>query len=110
MPPSLGEELPSLRAGTEALAAMAADAYYREKLKPAIVHTTSGPGGTNAITGVVGAWIDSIPTMIISGQVPSVQQINTTKTRQIGVQEADIIKIVKSSTKFSSIDSLCSDG
>ena len=85
----------------EQAAAMAADAYYREKLKPAIVHTTSGPGGTNAITGVVGAWIDSIPTMIISGQVPSVQQINTTKTRQIGVQEADIIKIVKSSTKFS---------
>ncbi len=85
----------------EQAAAMAADAYYREKQKPAIVHTTSGPGGTNAITGVVGAWIDSIPTIIISGQVPSVQQINNTKTRQIGVQEADIIKMIKSSTKFS---------
>ena len=84
----------------EQAAAMAADAYFREKLKPAIVHTTSGPGGTNAITGVVGAWIDSIPTMIISGQVPSVQQINNTKTRQIGVQEADIIKMIKSSTKY----------
>ena len=85
----------------EQAAAMAADAYYREKLKPAIVHTTSGPGGTNAITGVVGAWIDSIPIMIISGQVPTVQQINNTKTRQIGVQEANIIKIIKSSTKYS---------
>ena len=86
----------------EQSAAMAADAYFRETNKPAIIHTTSGPGSTNALTGVVGAWIDSIPTIIISGQVQTHQQINKTKTRQIGVQEADIIKIVKSSTKYSS--------
>lgn len=84
----------------EQSASMAADAYYREKYKPAVIHTTSGPGTINALNGVVGAWIDSIPTIIVSGQVPSFQQINNTKTRQIGVQEADIIKMVKSSTKY----------
>ena len=85
----------------EQACAMAADAYFREKNKPAIIHITSGPGSTNTLTGVVGAWIDSIPTFIISGQVQTHQQINKTKTRQIGVQEADIIKIIKSSTKYS---------
>ena len=85
----------------EQSAAMAADAYFREKNKPAIIHTTSGPGSTNALTGVIGAWIDSIPAFIISGQVQTHQQINKTKTRQIGVQEVDIIKTVKSSTKYS---------
>ena len=60
----------------EQSAAMAADSYFREKGKPAVIHTTSGPGGTNAITGVIGAWIDSIPTFIISGQVPKNQMIN----------------------------------
>ena len=85
----------------EQACAMAADAYFREKNKPAIIHITSGPGSTNTLTGVVGAWIDSIPTFIISGQVQTHQQINKTKTRQIGVQETDIIKIIKSSTKYS---------
>ena len=65
----------------EQSAAMAADAYFREKNKPAIIHTTSGPGATNALTGVVGAWIDSIPTIIISGQVQTHQQINKTKNK-----------------------------
>ena len=85
----------------EQACAMAADAYFREKNKPAIIHITSGPGSTNTLTGVVGAWIDSIPTFIISGQVQTHQQINKTKTRQIGVQETDIIKMIKSSTKYS---------
>jgi len=85
----------------EQSAAMAAESYFREKRNPAIVNVTSGPGGTNAITGVIGAWIDSIPMFIISGQVPSDQLINKTMTRQIGVQEADIIKIVKNITKYS---------
>ena len=43
----------------EQTAAMAADSYFRQKRVPAIVHTTSGPGGTNAITGVIGSWVDS---------------------------------------------------
>ena len=61
---------------------MAGDSYYRVKKKPAIVHTTSGPGGSNAITGVLGAWIDSIPMIVISGQVESSTLVkkNSTKT------------------------------
>lgn len=80
---------------------MAGDSYFRIKKKPVIVHTTSGPGGSNAITGVLGAWIDSIPMIIISGQVETSTLIKKTGLRQIGVQEANIIEIVKSITKFS---------
>ena len=50
----------------EQSAAMAAEAYYRANHKPAILSVTSGPGGTNAVTGVIGAWIDSIPMIVIS--------------------------------------------
>ena len=45
------------------------EGYTRISKKPAILSVTTGPGGTNAITGVAGAWIDSIPIIIISGQV-----------------------------------------
>ena len=83
----------------EQSASMAADAYYRKKKIPCVLHTTSGPGGTNAITGVTGAWIDSIPMFAISGQVQTKDMINNTKTRQIGVQEINIIDIVKPITK-----------
>jgi acetolactate synthase-1/2/3 large subunit len=85
----------------EQSAAMAADAFYRKNQKPCILHTTSGPGATNAITGVTGAWIDSIPMFVISGQVSTKDMIRHTKTRQIGVQEINIIDIVKPITKFS---------
>ena len=60
-------------------------------------------GATNAITGVTGAWIDSIPMFIISGQVPKKDMIQATGTRQIGVQEFDIVNMVKSSTKYAVI-------
>ena len=85
----------------EQSAAMAADAYYRKNQRPCVLHTTSGPGATNAITGVTGAWIDSIPMFVISGQVSTKDMIRHTKTRQIGVQEINIIDIVKPITKFS---------
>ena len=87
----------------EQSAAMAADAFYRKKQTPCVLHTTSGPGATNAITGVTGAWIDSIPMFIISGQVPKKDMIQSTGTRQIGVQEINISDIVKPITKFSVI-------
>ena len=60
----------------EQTAAMAAESYFREINRPAVIHTTSGPGGANAITGVVGSWVDSIPSFIISGQVPTNNLIN----------------------------------
>lgn len=87
----------------EQSASMAAEAYYRIKNKPCLLHTTSGPGATNAITGVTGAWIDSIPMFIISGQVPLSDMINKTKTRQVGVQEINIIDIVKPITKYAKV-------
>lgn len=87
---------------TEQACAMAADGYYRISKKPAIVLVTNGPGSTNALTGVVGAWQDGIPMIIISGQVPSSQTMGSEKRelRQLGVQETDIIKMVQNCTKY----------
>jgi len=87
----------------EQAAAMAAEAYYRVKKKPAILSVTSGPGGTNAVTGVIGAWIDSVPMIVISGQVESKDLIANSKTRQIGIQEANIQEIIKPITKYSKV-------
>lgn len=85
----------------EQACAMAADAYARIAGKPAIVLVTNGPGSTNTITGVLGAYQDSIPMIVISGQVPTTQTlIKDDGLRQLGVQECDIIKIVKSITKY----------
>lgn len=84
----------------EQACAMAADGYARIANKPAIVLVTNGPGSTNAITGVLGAYQDSIPMIVISGQVPKNQMMEDTNLRQLGVQECDIISIVKPITKF----------
>ncbi len=93
----------------EQSAAMAAEAYYRIKKKPAILSVTSGPGGTNAITGVIGSWIDSVPMIIISGQVETKDMIGKSGTRQIGIQEANIIDLIKPITKYSKTLSKFSD-
>lgn len=85
----------------EQACAMAAEGYARIANKPAIVLVTNGPGSTNAITGVLGAYQDSIPMIVLSGQVPINQTMDNEQIRQLGVQECDIISIVKSITKFS---------
>ncbi|MCL6588767.1 MAG: thiamine pyrophosphate-binding protein [Firmicutes bacterium] len=84
----------------EQAAAIAAEAYgqYTNNLGVAIV--TTGPGGTNAVTGVAAAWIDSTPCLIISGQVKRADMIGNKGLRQMGPQEADIISIVKPVTKY----------
>ena len=84
----------------EQAAAMAAEAYARISGKPGVVLVTSGPGGTNTITGVCGAWIDSIPTIFVSGQVTSDTLIGDTGLRQFGVQEANITELVQPITKY----------
>ena len=84
----------------EQSAAMMAEAYSRKKGDIGVCHVTTGPGGTNAITGVVGSWIDSIPMLIISGQVAKKDMINNLKIRQMGIQEADIVPIVSNFTKY----------
>jgi len=72
--------------------AMAAEAYYRLTNRLAVVNVTSGPGGTNAITGVYGAYVDSIGMLIISGQVKIETTVRSTglALRQYGDQELDI--------------------
>jgi acetolactate synthase I/II/III large subunit len=87
----------------EQAAAMAAEGNARITGKPGVALVTSGPGGTNTLTGVCGAWIDSIPVIFISGQVTSNTLIEGTGLRQFGIQESDIISMVKSVTKYAVI-------
>jgi acetolactate synthase-1/2/3 large subunit len=84
----------------EQACAMAAEGYARTSGKLAVICVTSGPGGTNAITGILGAWTDSVPILVLSGQVKQ-ETIKSGKLRQLGDQEADIISMVKPITKYS---------
>ena len=85
----------------EQAASFAAESYARAKKKIGCCFVTTGPGGTNTVTGVSSAWIDSIPVVFISGQVFLNQTIKNTQKRQIGVQEINIIDLVKPITKYS---------
>ena len=90
----------------EQACAIAAEAYARLENRIAAVCVTTGPGGTNALTGVVGGWLDSIPMFVISGQV----RYDTTAryalkaagaaVRAMGDQEYDIVKSVEPMTKY----------
>jgi acetolactate synthase-1/2/3 large subunit len=84
----------------EQAALMASEGYYRMSNKMSLNVVTTGPGGTNTITGLLGLWLDSIPSIIISGQVPKNQLSHGTGCRQIGDQEFDIISVVKPMTKY----------
>jgi acetolactate synthase-1/2/3 large subunit len=87
----------------EQACAMAAESYFRMSGNLAAVNVTTGPGGTNAITGVYGAWTDSIGMVVISGQVKWETLVRSTRLplRQLGDQEIDIVKMVESITKYS---------
>ena len=89
----------------EQACSMAAEGYTRLTNKLAAVCVTSGPGGTNAITGVLGGWLDSIPMFIISGQVKRETTIYATDLplRQLGDQEFDIVTSVRNLTKYAQI-------
>lgn len=87
----------------EQASAIAAEGYYRACGKICAVLVTTGPGGTNTLTGVIGQWLDSIPAIYISGQVKTstlVDNYNNKNLRQIGDQEINIIDIVKPVTKY----------
>lgn len=100
---------PAIRAAYfhhEQAAAMAAEAYARIAGKPAILNVTTGPGGLNALNGVFGAWTDSIPMLVISGQVKRQTALAfhaLPGLRQLGDQEACIIDIVRPITKYARI-------
>jgi acetolactate synthase I/II/III large subunit len=88
----------------EQAAAMAAEGYARITGKPGILNVTTGPGSINSLNGVFGAWTDSIPMLILSGQVKRETCMATyglTDLRQLGDQEVDIVRMVKGITKYS---------
>jgi len=93
----------------EQACAIAAEAYARLDNKIAAVCVTTGPGGTNALTGVVGGWLDSIPMFVISGQVrydtTARYALSYTQTplRAMGDQEYDIVKSVEPMTKYATM-------
>jgi acetolactate synthase-1/2/3 large subunit len=83
-------------------AAIAAEGYQRAAGRLAAVLVTSGPGGTNTLTGVIGQWLDSIPVLYLSGQVRFSTTIDSCRSvglRQLGDQEINIVDIVRPVTK-----------
>ncbi len=86
----------------EQACAMAAESYFRSCGKMAIVNVTTGPGVTNAITGVYGAYVDSMAMIVISGQVKRETLLSrcTLPVRQLGDQEIDVIPMVRGITKY----------
>jgi len=84
----------------EQACAIAAEAYARVTNNLGVALVTTGPGGTNAITGVAGAWLDSTPCLFISGQVKRDDLMGNLGVRQLGSQEIDIVSLVKPITKY----------
>jgi len=84
----------------EQVGAMAAEAYSRTGDANGVTMVTSGPGATNLITGIVGAWYDCIPAIYITGQVRTWEMTNDKGTLQDGFQEVDICSQIKDVTKY----------
>ncbi len=89
----------------EQASAICAEGYAKATNHLGVCMVTTGPGGTNAVTGVAGAWLDSTPTLYISGQVKRPDRMfdkngRPLGMRQLGVQEVDIVSIVKPITKY----------
>jgi len=84
----------------EQACAVAAEAYARVTNSLGVVMVTAGPGGTNTITGLAAAWLDSTPVLFLSGQVKRSDLKRDSGVRQLGVQEIDIISLVFPITKY----------
>lgn len=86
----------------EQACAIAAESYARLSGRVALVNVTTGPGGVNALNGVYGAWVDSIPMFVVSGQVKRETMAANTSLplRQLGDQEIDILAMARSVTKY----------
>jgi len=87
----------------EQASAMAAEGYSRITNTPSVINVTTGPGGINTLNGVFGAWVDSIPMLVLSGQVKRetlISSYDVPGLRQLGDQEADIVNMVKGITKY----------
>ncbi|MFI5309844.1 MAG: thiamine pyrophosphate-binding protein [Gemmatimonadales bacterium] len=84
----------------EQAAAMAAESYAKVANDIGVCLVTTGPGATNALTGVAGAWLDSTPMLVISGQVKRADLKGASGVRQMGVQEVDIVAMASPVTKY----------
>jgi len=84
----------------EQASSIAAEAYSRINGRLGCAVVTTGPGATNAITGCAGAWIESVPLLIISGQVKRADLIGASGVRQMGPQEVEIVSMVTPITKY----------
>jgi len=84
----------------EQACAIAADAYGQYTNNLGVTLVTTGPGGTNTLTGVAAAWLDSTPCIFFSGQVKQADLKDGYRVRQMGFQEIDIIQLVESITKY----------
>jgi len=87
----------------EQASSIAAEGYARTTGKLAVVSVTSGPGGTNAITGVIGQWLDSVPVLYLSGQVKyetTIASFPNLGLRQLGDQEINIVDLIRPVTKY----------
>ena len=84
----------------EQAVSIAVEAYAQYNSNLGVGLVTTGPGGTNAVTGIAAAWVDSTPCLMISGQVKREDLIGSSGLRQRGMQEIDIISIVRPITKY----------
>lgn len=90
----------------EQASAIGAEGYARVSGSLSVVVVTSGPGGTNTLTGVIGQWLDSVPVLYLSGQVKQETTIECCRDlglRQLGDQEINIVDMVRPVTKFAAI-------
>lgn len=84
----------------EQAASMAAESYAKVTGDVGLCLVTAGPGGTNALTGVAGAWLDSTPMIVLSGQVKRADLKRDSGVRQMGVQEVDVVAMATPVTKY----------
>jgi acetolactate synthase I/II/III large subunit len=98
----LREDLDLVFCHHEQACAIAVEGYARTRGGIGVASVTTGPGGTNAITGVLGQWHDSVPALYVSGQVKRETTVASTHLplRQLGDQEADIVRLVAPITKY----------
>lgn len=84
----------------EQACAIAAEAYARVSGGYGVCLVTSGPGSTNALTGLAGAYLDAVPVLFLSGQVKRADRVNGQNIRQFGIQEIDTVSLVRPLTKY----------
>jgi acetolactate synthase I/II/III large subunit len=84
----------------EQACAIAAESYARATGRPGVLLVTTGPGSTNALSAIAGAWVDSVPVVVISGQVRRELIADYSRVRQMGPQEINILDMVRPVTKY----------